>query len=199
MFSGLDFTPSPELGNHQSKLLRCVGRPALSLFRFCRYRSSQIVRNIIAYFQSGVKPDSSPALKSGVFSGTFITSFQPYQDIPKYINMSDVCINPFVINDTTRDIFPGKTVQFLACGKPLVMSPLDGVKAVISGEEQGVVYTNTDNEMVGAIISLLHSPEKRQELGQNGLRYVRRVHGCEKVAEQLEAELACLVKGWNKD
>ena len=56
-----------------------------------------------------------------------ITGFQPYQDMPKYINLADVCINSFRVNDITRDIFPGKTVQFLACGKPLVNTSLSGV------------------------------------------------------------------------
>ncbi len=77
MFSGLDFTPSPELGNHQSKLLKSVGRPVLSLFYFCHYRSIQIIKDIIAQFRKGRKPyraspDSSPVLKYGVFSGGFL-------------------------------------------------------------------------------------------------------------------------------
>jgi len=80
MFSGLDFTPSPELGNHQSKLLRCFGRPALSLFYFYRYRSSQLIKNIVACFKAKVKPDSSLALKCGVFSAVFIKEYKEHGD-----------------------------------------------------------------------------------------------------------------------
>ncbi len=123
-----------------------------------------------------------------------ITGFQPYRDMPKYINLADVCINTFVDNAVTRDIFPGKTVQFLACGKPLVMRPLNGVKAVIAGEEQGVVYADNDNWMVSEIVSLLNSAERRERIGQNGLRYVRQFHSYEQVAKQLECELIGLVK-----
>ena len=71
MVSGLDFTQKPSSCNHQSKLLKNFGRPALSLFYFCRYRPSQLVENIVAYFSKGVKPDSSLALKGRVFSGVF--------------------------------------------------------------------------------------------------------------------------------
>lgn len=122
-----------------------------------------------------------------------ITGFQPYKDMPQYINLADVCVNTFVSNAITKDIFPGKTVQFLACGKPLVMRPLGGVKTVIAGEEQGVVYADTDNGMIGTICFLLQSPEKRNEIGQNGLRYVRQHHSCEKVTEQLSVEIANLI------
>ena len=85
MFSGLDFTPSPELGNHQSKLLRCFGRPALSLFYFYRYWSSQIVKSIVTHFEKERKPDraspdSSLALKCGVFSAVFIKEYKEHGD-----------------------------------------------------------------------------------------------------------------------
>ena len=122
-----------------------------------------------------------------------ITGFQPYQDLPRYINMADVCVNPFVINDATRDIFPGKTVQILACGKPLVMRPLDGVKAIIAGEGQGVVYANDDSKMALEVLSLLKSDERRKKLGQNGLEYVKQNHDCRQVAKQLESVLVDLV------
>lgn len=129
----------------------------------------------------------------GLMGKVIITGFQSYQDIPKYINLADVCINTFVDNAITRDIFPGKIVQFLACGKPLVTRPLAGVKAVISGEEQGVVYADTDYEIIGAIESLLDSSARKYEIGQNGLRYVRENHSCEQVIKQLDKEIVSLV------
>lgn len=123
-----------------------------------------------------------------------ITGFQPYQDMPKYINLADVCINTFVDNAITRDIFPGKIVQFLACSKPLVMRPLEGVKAVISGEKQGVVYADDDRGIMREVVSLLNDSKRRSHLGQNGLEYARRFHSCEFVARQLEVILESMIK-----
>jgi glycosyltransferase involved in cell wall biosynthesis len=68
-----------------------------------------------------------------------LTGFQPYEMMPQYINLADICINPFQVNDTTRDIMPGKILQYLACGKPVIATPLPGMKAVISDEERGVM------------------------------------------------------------
>ncbi len=130
----------------------------------------------------------------GLEGKVIITGFQPYRDVPKYINLADVCINTFIGNAITRDIFPGKTVQFLACGKPLVTRPLAGVKAVISGEEQGVVYAVTDYEMINEIESLFDIPARKNEVGQKGLRYVRENHSCDKVVKQLEGVLVECIK-----
>ncbi len=73
-----------------------------------------------------------------------LTGFQPYEMMPQYINLAELCINPFQINDTTRDIMPGKILQYLACGKPVIATPLPGMKAVIPDEEMGVVYSEID-------------------------------------------------------
>ncbi len=122
-----------------------------------------------------------------------VTSEQPYEDIPIYMNLADICVCPFLITDTTRDIFPIKIIQYLACGKPVVSTSLDGIKAVIQGEEQGVVYDNNIDDMVGKIIWLFEFEAHRKRLGNNALNYVRAVHGYDRMVTQLEGELKNLV------
>jgi len=68
---GLDFTRKPNFCNHQSKLLKGFGRQTLSLFRFLHLSPTNIVKSV-TQFKEGVKPDSSPVLKYGVFSGSSI-------------------------------------------------------------------------------------------------------------------------------
>ena len=123
-----------------------------------------------------------------------ITGFQPYQTMPQYINLAAICITPFLVTDTTRDIFPSKIVQYLACGKVVLATPLPGTLAVIPGEQQGVVYTDGADEMAREIVSLLKSVEHRQQLGHAGLNYVKQVHSHESIARQLEARLQEAIK-----
>jgi glycosyltransferase involved in cell wall biosynthesis len=123
-----------------------------------------------------------------------ITGFQPYDTMPQYINLAAVCINTFDVTGATRDIFPGKTVQFLACGRPFVATALPGMTAVIPGEEQGIIYVNTPQEMAGTIISLLGSGELRKRVGEAGLAYIRRVHSYESIARQLEEHIVAAIK-----
>ncbi|MBN2240841.1 MAG: glycosyltransferase family 4 protein [Dehalococcoidales bacterium] len=113
-----------------------------------------------------------------------ITGWQPYKNVPDYINCADVCINPFASNEITKDIFPGKIVQYLACAKPVVLTPLDGVTELIAGNGEGVIYSETENMHIH-ITDLLTDDEKRQQLGNEGYDYAQR-HDCLNVASQLE-------------
>jgi len=123
-----------------------------------------------------------------------ITGFEPYQTMPQYINLATICINSFLITKATRDIFPGKIVQYLACGKAVIATALPGMVAVIPGEHQGIVYTNSVDEMVAEIALLVKSTERRQQLEQAGLNYVKQAHNYNKIAHQLEARIEQIIK-----
>ncbi|MBI4267979.1 MAG: glycosyltransferase [Chloroflexi bacterium] len=123
-----------------------------------------------------------------------ITGFQPYETMPQYINLAAICINTFHITEATRDIFPGKTVQFLACGKALIATALPGMQAIIPNELQGVVYADNAAEVATKLITLLKSPERRKQVERNGLNYVIQAHGYDKIARQLEACLEQSIK-----
>jgi glycosyltransferase involved in cell wall biosynthesis len=122
----------------------------------------------------------------GLRKRVIITGFQPYKEMPQYINMSSICVNPFLANDTTRDIFSSKIVQYLACGKAVMATRLPGLKSVIAGEDQGVIYVDSVQAMVKEVVSLLKSKERRQKLAKAGLNYAHKIHDAERVGRQLE-------------
>ena len=132
--------------------------------------------------------------ETGMQKSVIITGFQPYETMPQYINMSTLCINTFLVNATTRDIFPSKIVQYLACGRGVVATRLPGMEAVIQGEEQGVVYGDSADEIPGKIIEMLKAPDRRKKLEQAGLAYAREKHSNEKIARQLEEKLTEVIK-----
>ena len=127
--------------------------------------------------------------QSGLEKQVIITGFQPYQTMPQYINLATICINPFLINDDTMDIFPAKMMQYLACGKATVATALRGITTLLPGESHGVVYANSADEMTREVISLLKSAERRQQLGDAGLNQVREIYSHEKIAHELETIL----------
>ncbi len=129
----------------------------------------------------------------GLQKRVIITGFQPYETMPRYLNLATICINTFLITDTTRDIFPTKIVQYLACAKPVIATPLPGMKAVVSGEDQGIVYADSPDAMIAGVVSLLKAHQRRQQLGQAGLDYVRQAHSYDKITHQLETVLGQMV------
>ncbi|NNE09692.1 MAG: glycosyltransferase [Gemmatimonadetes bacterium] len=49
---------------------------------------------------------------------------RPYDTLPGYIKGFDVCMIPFAINETTKNVFPMKFHEYLATGKPVVVIEL---------------------------------------------------------------------------
>ena len=124
----------------------------------------------------------------GLNDNVVLTGFQPYETMPQYINLADICINPFEINDTTRDIMPGKILQYLACGKPVLATPLLGMKAIIPNEDYGVIYSDID-DFAENTVKLLRDDKKRRGVGEKGLAYVKKNHDWSEIAYKLEGIL----------
>lgn len=54
------------------------------------------------------------------FSNVYFWGSQKPENLPKYINSFDVCINPQLINEVTIGNYPRKIDEYLATGKPVV-------------------------------------------------------------------------------
>lgn len=76
-----------------------------------------------------------------------MTGFINYAILPKYIQLADICINPFEINAITNLIFPGKIYQYLACGKPVIATKLAGLIDIFpdNAGKNGLYYYNSKN------------------------------------------------------
>lgn len=125
----------------------------------------------------------------GLEKQVIMTGLQPYSTMPRYISLASICINPFLNTKATKDIFPGKIIQYLACGKATVATPLLGITALLPRGSNAIVYADNAQEMAKEVINLLKSPEQRTQLEQAGLHYVKQAHDQQHIARQLEKEL----------
>lgn len=67
--------------------------------------------------------EGDPLTDTGLLRGIPNIHFlgpRPYQDLPQFLQHSDVCIIPSVLNDYTRCMFPMKFFEYLAAGRPVV-------------------------------------------------------------------------------
>ncbi|MFC1945706.1 glycosyltransferase family 4 protein [Chloroflexota bacterium] len=131
--------------------------------------------------------------KLGLAKQVTITGFQPYQTMPLFIRLASVCINTFLDTPATRDIFPGKIIQYLACGKPAVATPLAGITSLVPDESAGIIYAASPEAMTAPVIELLKNPARREQVGRAGAEYVKAHHDQQAIARQLEAEISELV------
>ncbi len=131
--------------------------------------------------------------KTGLQEKVIITGFEPYQSMPRYINLASVCINTFLNTPETEDIFPGKILQYLAGGCATVATPLKGIVTLARARASGIVYAENE-AMAAAVINLLRSPDERENRARAGVDFIRRQHGCDGIARQFEAELLAAIR-----
>ena len=113
--------------------------------------------------------------KKKLQSDVILTNFKPQHEIPKFISLADVCINSFEINKITDRIIPIKILEYLACGKPVLSTPLKGTIDLLPKEDFGIIYSPYDS-FVENLSELLTNTEKLEELGNKGLDYVIKNH-----------------------
>ena len=125
-------------------------------------------------------------------SEIILTGFKPQKDLYKYISLADICVNPFLVNYVTNRILPTKILEYFACGKPVLSTPLHGTKELLLHEEVGIVYS-TSEEFVETLSSLLLDKTKLQEFGKKGYAYVRKNHDWESISDVLLKKFESLV------
>ena len=130
--------------------------------------------------------------KKKLSSDVILTNFKPQHEIPKFISLADVCINSFEINKITDRIIPIKIFEYLACGKPVLSTPLKGTMDLLPKEDFGIIYSPYDS-FVESLTDILANTEKLEELGNKGLDYVIKNHDWNILADSLLKKLQNLV------
>ena len=109
------------------------------------------------------------------FEKEFIfTGMLDYEDIPFFINLADICVAPFIFKrNQVTGVSPLKVFEYMACGKPVVCSRIEGLEFV---ETEGVGYLvepEDIKDLQEKLLDLIRDPEKRIAMGREGLHLVR--------------------------
>jgi len=126
------------------------------------------------------------AEKTSVSNKFIFTGSVPYENVPIYINTSDVCVAPEII--TRNDKLGASAVkiyEYLACGKPVVASNIKGIGDQLGNSGSGIFVTPEDpNELANAIIKLLKDEQLRKKMGKNGREVVVNNYSWEHTAKK---------------
>jgi len=93
-----------------------------------------------------------------------ITGFVPHIDLPSYYSLIDILVHP-----SLRDGMPNTILEALACGKPVIATPVGGVQDINKINniivESPLGHVNT---LAAKIKGLLEDNETRKQLSQEG-------------------------------
>ena len=113
-----------------------------------------------------------------------LTGFVKQKGLFEFVSLFDICINPFIMNNITTRIIPTKILEYMACGKPVLSTPLRGTVELLPNESYGIVYSTLD-KFIDSLVNLFQNQEKLNQLGKNGLIYIKKNHYWDKVSENL--------------
>lgn len=125
-------------------------------------------------------------------SDVILIGFKPQKELPKYISLADICVNPFIINDVTDRIIPTKILEYFACAKPVLSTPLKGTKELLPTEDFGIFYETSDN-FVETLSNLLTDTTKLYEMGKRGYSYVKEYHNWDVLADKMLTKFEDLI------
>jgi len=119
--------------------------------------------------------------RSIIFTGTV-----PYESVPEYMNLSDICVAPFIrTRNESIGLSPLKIYEYLSCGKPVVASDIRGVGTILESSNSGIpVIPDAHGELSGAIIKLLNDKQLREQMGENGRKMVVNNYSWETTAKK---------------
>ncbi|MEA1996432.1 MAG: glycosyltransferase family 4 protein [Gemmatimonadota bacterium] len=118
---------------------------------------------------------------------TFFHPQVPISNITPYLNISDVMLVTLK-NDVVFDTFiPSKMFDFMACGKPIILSVNGEAKRIFDEADAGI-YVSPENfyNLSEAVIDLYENPGLCRRYGRNGHNYVIRHFSRKEQAKKLE-------------
>lgn len=84
---------------------------------------------------------------------------QDYAELPAFISGWDVCLMPFALNEATRYISPTKTLEYMACGRPSVSTP---IKDVVEPYGHLVSIADNAHDFIAACEAILRRTPQEQ-------------------------------------
>jgi glycosyltransferase involved in cell wall biosynthesis len=110
---------------------------------------------------------------------------QPREQVPFYINASDVCLVLLRKADLFRTVLPSKMLEFMACARPVVLGVEGQARQILERAQAGLYVPPGDRPaLITALMDLYRDPALRARLGESGREFVIRHYSREQKALQ---------------
>ena len=112
-----------------------------------------------------------------------------YAELPDYLSVSDVLINPFEPMLVTNLALPHKVLQYLAIGIPTVSTKLSGLFESL-GDVAGIYWVDSPNEIVKTFLQIKqHSNEEKLAASELGKKFVNEFFNPQKTLNEMVSTL----------
>jgi len=93
----------------------------------------------------------------------------PYEDMPRYIAIADICIGPLCPSLDTYGSTPRKVLEYLACAKPVIVCHGGVARDLVMNGYNGFLVRYGDlEELASCILKLVKNQKFARKMGLNG-------------------------------
>jgi glycosyltransferase involved in cell wall biosynthesis len=117
----------------------------------------------------------------------------PYSEITEFIELADLCLLSFAINDITKEITPIKIIEYMAMKKPVLSNGLPGVKFEL-GTDCGVIFTKNQIELIEKIEEVIPLKEELRQRGIKGFDLVKTKFNWENIIKDFKRGVVETIK-----
>ncbi|MFX1309503.1 MAG: glycosyltransferase [Promethearchaeota archaeon] len=122
-----------------------------------------------------------------------LTGRVPYSEITEFIELADLCLLSFAINDITKEITPIKIIEYMAMKKPVLSNGLPGVIYEL-GTDCGVIFTKNQKELIEKIEELIPFKEDLRKRGIKGFNLVKTKFNWENIIKDFKNGIIKTIK-----
>jgi glycosyltransferase involved in cell wall biosynthesis len=123
----------------------------------------------------------------------YFTGRLPFFEITEYIELADLCLMSFDLNEITREITPVKIMEYMAMKKPVLSNTLPGVVSEI-GMNNGVIFAENQVDLIKKIESLSNDKKKLRNIGQEGFNLIKKNYAWPTILRNFKKILINLIK-----
>lgn len=114
-----------------------------------------------------------------------LTGRVPFFDLTEYMALADLCLMSFELNNITRQITPVKVMEYMAMKKPVLSNSLPCVVSEI-GDNNGVIFTKNQKDLIKMIGELYSKKAELPELGKKGFELIKKKYVWPKILNNLK-------------
>ena len=117
----------------------------------------------------------------------------PFFDITEYIELANLCLMSFKLNDITKEITPIKVMEYMAMKKPVLSNNLPSVVLEI-GKDNGVIFTKNQMELIKKIGELASQKTDLKNIGQRGYNLIKKFYVWPAILKDLKKIMIQLIE-----
>ncbi len=122
-----------------------------------------------------------------------LTGRVPYIEIKEYIELADLCLLSFAINDITKEILPIKILEYMAMKKPILTNSLPGVVCELK-RDSDLIFAKNQEELIKMIGELIPQKENLKKIGQKGYELVKEKYTWTKIITDFKKNIINLIE-----